>query len=621
MGPEPHQSTSSERAPLAANLNALWARVIVDELARAGLAHVVISPGSRSAALVHEFAAHPAILDHSVIDERSAGFFALGLARVTLEPVALLCTTGTAAANYFPAVCEAQRDRIPLLVLTAARPAEQHDCGQSQVMDQNRLYGAHVRAFRSLPEPGLDARKFAAARTAMARGWATALAPDPGPVHFDIPFRKPLEPVPIAPDHPAAVPVELDGELARAVHGRDGHTPWLRIEAADRTPTRSTLKRLRERIQASERPLLLAGADPRGARYRDALARFAIRAGVPVLAEPASGLRYAGGDDGNRIPAGELVSAEWPGAAPDLVLITGAAPLNWGLQHRIEHAPDAELVVIGPAPEPADPWHRAGDHVVCDPARLFEALAAVEYLASPARSVWLELHRDAGRIAGELLRQHFKTSQEISSPAFWHALGGALPDHAAVVCSSSMVVRDFDSFMSAHGRALNVYFNRGLNGIDGVIATACGVAAARRECKAVAPTLLVIGDVALRHDLGALPLAAELGLDLTIVVLDNGGGEIFDQLPGADLGEVHQRHFVTPGALPLADLIPRGVEWTDTVLPGDFPAALAEALRQPGLKLLHHATVPEANRAARSAIRSALRSALRQHRRPPLAGA
>lgn len=624
MGPDPSESTSPETAPLAANLNALWARAIVDELARAGLEYVVISPGSRSAALVHEFAAHPAIHDLSIVDERAAAFFALGLARATLTPVALLCTTGTAAANYFPAICEAARDRIPLLVLTAARPADEHDCGQAQVMDQTRLYGRFVRAFSTLPEPGLDARKFAALRSAMARGWATALAPDPGPVHFDIPFRKPLEPVPVAPDDPAAVPAALAGELARAVHGGDDGAPWLRVDAAERVAAASTLNRLIDRIDASRRPLMLAGADSRGRQYRDALLRFAERAGVPILAESASGLRDAGGNT-SVIAAGELVSAEWAGAAPDLILISGAAPLNWGVQRRIEQAADADLVVIGAAPEPANPWHRAAEHVVCDPSRLFDALTAVDYSGAPARAGWLELHREAGRIAAGLIDEHLGDHPgrraQPSSPALWHTLGRALPGHAAVVSSSSMVVRDFDCFLTGRDRPLDVYFNRGLNGIDGVIATACGVAAARRQRGIMAPTVLVIGDVALRHDLGALPLARELGLDLTVVVVDNGGGEIFDQLPGADLGDVYRRHFVTPGALPLADLVPRGIPLIDTPGPDDLGTALAEAFRHPGLTLIRHATTPATNRRVRDAIRRALHNALRRLGRPPLAGA
>jgi len=596
---------------LMPNLNTLWARVLVDELARAGLGQVVISPGSRSASLVFQFALHPGIADHSVVDERAAAFFALGMARSSGQPVALVCTTGTAAANYLPAVCEASRDRIPLLLLTAARPPQDHDCGVSQVMQQTCLYGPHVRGFHALGHPGLDAAKIAALRQQLALAWAQAIGPEPGPVHLDISFSKPLEPVQVKPDHRDFVPETLPQALADSVAGRADGAPWLRVTAPRLAASDPSIQRLHRLIETSRRPLLIAGADPRGRDRRGAIRDFAERFGVPVLAAPASALRHWSKRGDHVLACLELAPVEWPVEQPDLIVRTGAAPLNWNLERRLRDAAGTAQIVISESPALADPEHGACEQIVCDPADLFERLARLDPGETGARRGWLSNNQYAERrILAILDRELDPESGNWSAPGIWHRLGQLLPDDAALLCSSSMVVRDFDRYMGGCWRDLEVYFNRGLNGIDGVVATAMGLAMARKSRRQSEPTVLVIGDVALRHDLGALPMAAELGLDLSVVVIDNDGGEIFDYLPSVDFGEIHERHFLTRRREPLGAMIPRAIELIETSDFAGFEQAVAASLRTPGLQLIRAATRRDIDQRIRASIRSAVAAAL-----------
>ncbi|MDT8450513.1 MAG: 2-succinyl-5-enolpyruvyl-6-hydroxy-3-cyclohexene-1-carboxylic-acid synthase [Wenzhouxiangellaceae bacterium] len=597
--------------PAAPNLNTLWARVIVDELARAGLGHVVISPGSRSAPLVFQFAGHRQIADHCVVDERSAAFFALGIARATRKPVALVCTTGTAAANYFPAVCEAERDRVPLLILSGARPPEDHDCGVQQVMDQNRLYGDHVRAFHSPGPPALAADRLAALRSLLARAWARTLAPEPGPVHIDLPFSKPLEPVRAAPHHPAALPVPLPEAIERAAAGRDDGRPWIRIAQQRPGVDPATVARLIERIEASRRPLIVAGADPTAREWRESLRALTERAAIPVLAEPASGLRHWRDRGDTVFAAADLLAAGgfYAGRRPDLVVHLGSAPLTWPVQKLMRECAEAAHVVVSTSTDLADPDHVAAEQVICDPGDLFAAATGRISDLGARHSGWLAAHREAASRAVAVLDRALG-SDALSAPAAWHALGAVLPEDAALITSSSMVVRDLDCFMSAARQSLVVHFNRGLNGIDGVVSTALGVAAARARSGITAPTVLVIGDVALRHDIGALLLAGELDLGLTVVVIDNDGGEIFDYLPSAGFGEIHDRLFATRRGGPINAMLPRSVSLVEPADPAEFRDAVARALGQPELRVIRVGTDRARDQRLRAEIVEGARQAL-----------
>lgn len=564
-------STPGLQAP---NVNTLWAGVLVDELVRCGLRDVCISPGSRSAPMVFQFAAHPAISDYSIVDERSAAFFALGLARASGRPVALLCTSGTAAANYFPAICEAGRDNIPLLVLTGDRPPEDHECGAQQVMQQAGMYGDHVRWHHQAAQPEATPHKLAYLRSLACRALGRTRFPQPGPVHIDLPFRKPLEPVQVATAHHDHVSASALTQADSVIRGRPDGAPWVRIHAAKGIPDDAMVARLAEALNRCRRPLIIAGADPTGTSYRRKLSELADRAGVPVFAEPASGLRHWRGRGENVIGASDLIAGSGLHARhglPDLVIRTGSAPLTWAMQKMLGNCRDAIHLAVGADSTLVDPDHVAHEQLIADPASLFGAASQRVVSPDSGRRAWLHAHREAEQRAVAALRDRLAETPEFSAPRMWHAVGALLPDGCGLYFSSSMLVRHLDTFMCAHDRDLDVYFNRGLNGIDGVVSTASGIAEGRggSDRKAPSPTVLVIGDVALRHDATALLLALEMKLDLTVIVVDNDGGEIFEYLPSSGFGDVHRKHFATSGATPVARAVPRGIvvleptDWTD----------------------------------------------------------
>lgn len=532
------------------NINALWARVLIDEFARLGLRHACVSPGSRSTPLVLALASHPQVEDLSIVDERAASFQALGLAQVTRRPVVLVCTSGTAAANYLPAICEADASGVPLIVLTADRPQPLRDAGASQAMDQLKLYGDRVRWFHELAQPEFESHKLRYLRSTADYAWDRACGRRAGPVHLNLPFRKPLEPTAIADGGRDSVPRRMGPDERQAVDGRPGGAPWTRTSEGRLAPPTDAVCALAERLVAAERPLILAGADVDAAGARSALAALADALAVPVLAEPTSRLRY-GSSTPNILGEGSWLAASGLYEAfgrPDLIVRLGRAPLLWSLQGLVDDQV-TEQVAVTADPYRHDPEHRVCWKIVADPARVLEeALAHVGRLGTGQSGAtrWLEAHRQAAVAARGALASACAETDALVEPAVWWALGRAMPSDAAIFVSNSMPVRDLDAFLPASPEPLEVFFNRGINGIDGVVSTGLGVARGR---VGRGPTVIVTGDVALAHDIGAL--AAAEGVDATLVVIDNGGGGIFEHLPiaenrGGAAGEVFERHFITP---------------------------------------------------------------------------
>ena len=624
MPPETSRQLHANAQTSVPNVNTLWARTLVDELVRCGLRDVCISPGSRSAPLVFQFAAHPGIIDHSIIDERSAAFFALGLARASARPVALVCTSGTAAANYYPAICEASQDGVSLLVLTGDRPAEDHDCGAQQVMQQARLYGEHVRWFHQLSQPEATAHKLAYLRSLACRAMHRTQLPQPGPVHLDLPFRKPLEPVVAAPESSAHVPQSVLDDCASIISGRPNEAPWLRIHAGRGKPSDAAVGQLVEALDGAERPLIVAGTDSLGTRYRSALRVLAERAGIPVLAEAGSGLRHWKARGANVIAAGDLICGSRFHARfgmPDLIVRTGSAPLSWAVQTLLKKAADALQITVGPTTGIVDPDHNAAMQLSVEPDPLFSATAEAAKPPGSRRLAWLHLHQRADALAQRELAASLARSEVFSAPGMWHALGELLPNGCGLYFSSSMLVRHLDTFMYSHERDLEVFFNRGLNGIDGVVSTAAGIAAGRGNSDngASAPTVLVIGDVALRHDATALLVAREMALNLTVVVVDNDGGEIFEYLPSAGYGEVHERHFATSGTTPIPEVVPRAIELLEPANWADFNAMLSASLSTGGQQVIRLSTDRLSDRRLRERLFERVAQCLAQNLQEPSA--
>jgi 2-succinyl-5-enolpyruvyl-6-hydroxy-3-cyclohexene-1-carboxylate synthase len=574
-------TTSPDRAAFA------YVGAFVDELARAGVRHVCIAPGSRSTPLALTIAAHPALRSWVHLDERSAAFFALGMARALDAPVALLCTSGSAAANFFPAVVEARAAGVALLVLTADRPPELRDVGAAQTIDQNRLYGAHAKWFVDVALPDTTPDLLRYARTLAGRAVAAAAAMPAGPVHLNFPFREPLVPVAGEP------PTGASASDLLAWRGRPNGVPWVAVADAPPAAGAATVRRLAAELAAARRPLIVCGPQF-DAHLAAPLAALARALGAPLLADPLSQLRWGAHDRSTVIDRYDAAIRHVPTAdalAPDFVLRIGGLPTSKPLFEQLRRDPAARHVVVDAARWP-DPASTAAEVVHADPRLLVESL--LERLATQGRGAgderWLADWRRVDDVARAALDAYLESIAEPFD-------GRALADVAAVVpaggtlfVSSSMPVRDLDAFAAGDGRTLRVLANRGANGIDGVISSALGAAAAAHEQQR-GPLVLVIGDLAFYHDMNGL-LAAKLhALDATIVVLNNDGGGIFSFLPQAAHPAYFEQLFGTPHGLdfaPAAALY--GARYTRAECADSLRAAVVAGVSGRGLHLVEMRT-------------------------------
>ncbi len=501
----------------------------VDELARCGLRHASTSPGSRSAPLVISLARDERIACHSHIDERSASFFALGTAKATGTPTAVACTSGTAAAEFHAAAIEAREARVPLLLLTADRPAELRENGAGQAIDQIKLYGSAVKWFVEVELAGAGAPQLRWIRTLACRAFATTLSGRPGPVHLNFPLREPLV---------------TDAVPDRAEGGRPDGRPLVTVHARRQAPLES---RRAEVLAAARRPLLVAGRDERG-DLGEAARAFAQHAGWPLLADPMSGARR---------PTTAVAhydallrdAAFREAAKPDLVVRVGDLPVSKPLRQWLASMPDVPQVAVDAEEAWQDPDATFASYWQDDPAVVLADLARHD--GWDCETGWLERWLAADGVAHEALTA--AVAEDLSEPRVAALLGDVLSPDATLFVASSMPVRDIETMWGAREEPPRVLCNRGASGIDGTLASAFGVAAAGDG-----PVVALIGDVAFAHDVGSLICASRLGLALTVVLLNNGGGGIFDFLPLARSelarGELFERHVATDPGLDFAAL-------------------------------------------------------------------
>jgi 2-succinyl-5-enolpyruvyl-6-hydroxy-3-cyclohexene-1-carboxylate synthase len=555
------------------------------ELAGHGVRRVFVSPGSRSTPLALTAWARPELDTHVVLDERSAAFVALGSAKASGRPTALVCTSGTAAANYLPAVVEAHHSGVPLLVLTADRPPELRGWGAGQTIDQLHLYGRNVRWFVETPVP--TEGDPAHARRLAARAVATATGHDPGPVHVNWPIRKPLEPVGEVSPGPAGAPVRL-GRGAVDVTG--------------------AAEQLAELVERHERGVIVTGPLPTDGSTAAALAALASASGWPVLADVASQLRcFDAGEATVVATAHHILKARafTEEHRPDVVVRVGGTPISATVTSWIETSP-AELVLVEGSGRWEEPTFTFGRVLAVPPAPL--AARAAEVLTARSRDGrWRRSWIDADATARATLDHALAMGKFLSPQLVW-ALGDALPAGSTLYLSNSLPVREGEMFLPATATNVHVQVHRGANGIDGLTSAAAGAA-----LDAPGPVVLLTGDLAVLHDIGGLVTAGQLGTPLTVVVPDNGGGGIFDHLPIASRGEAvgFSELFRTPHHVDLAGLagLP-GVTHTRVDDRDDFVHALGRALSSPMIDVIEVPIDAEADLAEHERLGAAVVAAL-----------
>ena len=582
--------SSPALAPAPENLAQHWARLLVEGLAAAGVMDVVVCPGSRSTPIVLAADACARVRVHDLIDERSAAFFALGQARVTGRPTAVVYTSGTAGAHAYPAVIEAEHAHLPLLVVTANRPPELWACDAAQTIDQARLFGAHARAF-VLGAPEAHAGALASVGRVAAQAVAAALAPTPGPVHLDVPLRKPLEPVPATP---AGAP--LSALVERLVRG-----PAVEIAPAHLAPDPTALGQLARLLARAERGLLVAGPLPAAeVSHRAALLSLARAGDLAVCAEAGSQLRFSGAPEPLRCDAFDALFRSAVLRArlrPDVILQLGGTPLSTGYEALLAEHPGVPRVVVSPHAF-ADPYGSPALHVRCAPAAIARALSL------PARP-----EGPCARWLAALSARVLAAAAGIAEAAFGEAAVARLALAAAPAGSlfqlgNSLPIRTVEAFGDGASADVTVLCQRGANGIDGLVSSAAGAALAARS-----PTTLLVGDVTFLHDLGGLLAARAVDLPLVVVVVQNDGGRIFDALPLGrvpGLGAARERHFVMPPRVDLGACVTGfGVEFAKADTSVALAAALARAHAHPGCTVIEAVVPPDAACRERAALDAA----------------
>lgn len=582
----------------------------VDELARAGLRHIVVCPGSRSTPLALTFADATKIRTWMHIDERSAAFFALGMAKRLDQPVALLCTSGTAAANFLPAIAEAHLTHIPLLVLTSDRPQELRDCGAPQTIDQHRLYGTQVKWFveTGLPEATNEALRYI--RTIADRALATCRLIPAGPVHINMPFREPLTPAAI-PGQPL---LPLDQRDPLAWQGQPDNQPYTEVHSISRNSTiaEGQIWKVVTRISHSPRGLIIVGpqTDP---ELAEPLLQLAGKIGYPILADPLSQLRAHQNKEGLIISSYDAFLRNerfCTNYEPQFILRIGAMPVSKPVLLYLKRYASCPQMIIDPHYGWEEPTQTAVEIFYTEARSLCREISdALDYMDIPSgtesRSIeqasavfaehaaWKESWRAADLSTRNALLSAVNAFPDLFEGRVFTELAELLPPNTLVYTGNSMPIRDMDTFFWPRDQLLLCLGNRGANGIDGVISSALGASTAGGPDES---TVLVIGDLSFFHDLNGLLAARLHKLNLTIILVNNDGGGIFSFLPQAAYPAHFEQYFGTSTGLDFRLVVEmyggtfqRISDWKS------FQQELKQSLASAGLHVIEVPTERESN--------------------------
>jgi 2-succinyl-5-enolpyruvyl-6-hydroxy-3-cyclohexene-1-carboxylate synthase len=507
----------------------------MEVLARLGVETVVISPGSRSTPLTVAAERNPKLEALSILDERSAGFFALGLAKRTHKPVVLVCTSGSAVVNYHPAVLEASMSGTPLLVLTADRPAELRDCSSGQTIDQLKIFGDSVRSFHEMALPEATPTMLAYLRQTLVHAVDRSLHGNPGPVHLNFPFRDPLAPNAVGAPIIEASALEQEATVLTRLCESEGVGASLDTVAL-------------ERLASHRHGVIVVGAmNPRegGDAFADAVAMLSHKLGWPVLSDVLNPLRGHFGENQALIGHYDAFLRN-PAVAqerrPTAVLQIGQLPTSKVLRVWLAESESVSFL-LSDRPINSDPLHRVATPLHGEVHVLAEALSH-----QTVDAAWIQAWVNLEQQTVATLDGKFDAMDELFEGKVAWLLSRHLPIGTSTFLASSMSVRYAETFWCAGSRACPIYCNRGANGIDGTLGTALGVA--HRGKAAV----LLTGDLAFLHDTNALLAASELQGSLTVVLVNNNGGGIFEHLPVSELDAVFERHFATPQTVQIETL-------------------------------------------------------------------
>ncbi len=491
----------------------------VDELVKCGIEDVVISPGSRSTPLALTFAEHSKIQHWVNLDERSAAFFALGMAKEQQKAVAILCTSGTAAANYYPAIVEAHLSQVPLVVLTADRPQELRDVGAPQAIDQIKMYGSFVKWYHEMAMPEAENQMLSYVRSIAARAVFEAENQNAGPVHLNFPFREPLVPDFTLPDL-----------WQDSISGYHSYYP------GNKVVSNVQVEAIIEQLENKKKGLIICGPqmDP---TFRDSIFLLASKWNIPVLADPLSQLRAGEHDKSLLIEGYDSILKSKKvrdKVKPDFIIRFGAMPVSKPYLFFLKENRGVPHFVIEPDAGHREPTMTKTQFVYCDPHEFCHRFANYPMQMEQSwTSLWVTMN--------EIVRKQWENvSPTLTEGHAVTIMQRAMDNDHILFTGNSMPVRDVDTFFMSTNKDIKVFGNRGANGIDGIVSTAIGTASHGRK------VTLLIGDLSFYHDLNGLLVANQYNIDITVVLINNNGGGIFSFLPQAEDKSHFEVLFGTP---------------------------------------------------------------------------
>lgn len=512
------------------SLNQLWAQLIIEELVRSGVNYICIGPGSRSTPLVIAAARHPGVQTFIGHDERSLGFHALGYARATKSPAAIITTSGTAVANLYPAVVEASSDGVPMIILTADRPPELIDTGANQAIRQDRFFGTYVRWHTDFPCPDNDISP-AMVLTTVDQAVYRSKTGFPGPVHLNCRYREPLE--------PSACPVASE-YTSKIRAWQNSRCPYTCYSSPKQTLSEDEIQALAELIQKTDRGMIIVGRLTSESQKKSVL-ELAHKTQWTTYADISSGLRFS------NLPLHliryydqQLLSEDFNNQAkPDVVLHLGGRTTSKRIWQYFDQNRPQRHIVIKETPDRYDPAHYATDHLQTDIADVCQNLS--EKLTARQPNLFAGFFQTKAPEINAVIDEMIQDTNALTEPFVSSTISEMIPESTCLFLSNSMPVRDMDLYAKTVDKSIFIGTNRGVSGIDGILSTATGFAAGHQKM-----LTLVIGDIAMLHDLNALSLLQKVTIPIVIVVINNQGGGIFDFLPISQYPDVFEPYFVAP---------------------------------------------------------------------------
>lgn len=517
------------------NPNSLWSSIAAETLFRLGLETAIICPGSRSTPLTMAFARHTNIEAIPILDERSAAFFALGCAKRQFRPTALVCTSGTAGANFYPAAIEACESGVPLLIFTADRPPEMRDCASGQTIDQQKLFGQFVKHYSELALPETKLPLLNYLRQTLVNGWTQSVLPKAGPVHFNCPFRDPLPPISDNLTH------QLKQQFNPKTFFHSISPPIPATFQTESIPQKTWTQ--------SKKGLIIAGAatssNPKS--YAQTIGELSKALGWPVLAEGLSPLRNHSHLNKALISTYDIVLRNLKRAnslVPEMVLQLGPLPISKVLRQWLQkHQPQRWIVSEG---ENLDPLHGKTRFLFSSAKQIVTHLK--KQSSNPQQNQYLQQWVACEQLVRRAVDNRLEAEQALVESKIVWLLSQHLPKNTPLFIANSMPVRDVEYFWPTGDRQIQPFFSRGANGIDGTLSTATGIAHRNR------PTVALTGDLAFLHDTNGLLNARSLSGHLTVIVINNQGGGIFEMLPISQFEPEFQKYFITPQSVELSML-------------------------------------------------------------------